>query len=50
MTASPDELSRWLGTQSGTKVAAHIATADADLSEDLKLSLANVKRHKRKSR
>jgi hypothetical protein len=46
VTASPEELSRWLGRESGSKKPVHIATEDADLSVDLKLSLTDLKRHR----
>jgi hypothetical protein len=47
---SPDQLSRWLGRESGTKEPVHIATDDADLSADLKRGLAELRRHKRQDR
>ena len=45
-----DELSRWLGRESGAKEPVRIVTDDADLSGDLKRGLTEVKRHKRKRR
>jgi hypothetical protein len=41
-----DELSRWIGRESGTKEPVRIATDDADLSGNLKRGLAELKRHK----
>jgi hypothetical protein len=47
---TPEELSRWLGRESGTKEPVRIATDDADLSVDLRRGLAELKRHKRQRR
>lgn len=44
-----EELSRWLRRESGTKEPVHIATDNADLSTDLKASLSDLKRHRRRS-
>jgi hypothetical protein len=41
-----EELSRWLGKESGTKEPVRIATDDADLSADLKRGLAELKHQK----
>jgi hypothetical protein len=41
-----EELSRWLGKESGTMEPVHIATGDADLSADLKRGLAEMKHQK----
>jgi hypothetical protein len=40
VTASPEQLNRWLGTESVTSQPVHIAGGDADLSADLKRALA----------
>ena len=45
-----EELSRWLGRESGTTEPVRIATDDADLSGDLKRGLAELTRHKRQRR
>jgi hypothetical protein len=45
---TPDQLSRWLGRESGTNEPVRIATDDSDLSGDLKRGLSMAKReHKR---
>ena len=43
---TPEELSRWLGKETGTQEAVHIAADDADLSADLKRGLAVLKHQK----
>jgi hypothetical protein len=43
----PEELNRWLDRDSGLSPAAHIAAADADLSAELKQSLAQIKKKSR---
>jgi hypothetical protein len=43
---TPEELSRWLGKESGTQEPVRIATDDADLSADLKRGLAELKHQK----
>lgn len=40
MTASPEELSRYLGREAGLDVPVHIATESMDLSADLKRALS----------
>ena len=40
MTASPEELSRYLGHEAGLEVPVHIASEDMDLSADLKRALS----------
>ncbi len=40
MTASPEELSRYLGREAGLDVPVHIASEDMDLSADLKHALS----------
>lgn len=42
VTASPEELSRWLGRESGSKESPHIVTDNVDLSADLKRGLAEL--------
>jgi len=39
MTASPEELSEYLGREAGLDVPVHIASEDMDLSADLKRAL-----------
>ena len=40
LTASPEELSRYLGREAGLDVPVHIASEDMDLSADLKHALS----------
>jgi hypothetical protein len=40
MTASPEELSRYLGREAGLDVPVHIASDEMDLSADLKRALS----------
>ena len=40
ITASPEELSRYLGREAGLDVPVHIASEDMDLSADLKHALS----------
>ena len=47
MTASTEELSRYMGREAGLDVPVHIATEDVDLSVDLKRALSYA-RHGRK--
>lgn len=42
-TASPEELSQYLGRESGLDVPVHIASEDMDLSADLKRALSYVR-------
>ena len=54
MTASPEELSRYLGREAGLDVPVHIASEKMDLSADLKRALsyarAGAKKKKQSSR
>ena len=54
MTASPEELSRYLGREAGLEVPVHIASEDMDLSADLKRALsyarAGAKKKKQSSK
>jgi len=43
MTASPEELSRYLGREAGLDVPVHIASEDMDLSADLKHALSHAR-------
>ena len=43
MYASREELSQYLGREAGLDVPVHIATANADLSADLKRALAHAR-------
>jgi hypothetical protein len=47
MTASTEELSRYMGREAGLDVPVHIASEDMDLSVDLKRALSYT-RHGRK--
>jgi hypothetical protein len=47
VTASTEELSRYMGREAGLDVPVHIATEDMDLSADLKRALLHA-RHGRK--
>ena len=49
VTASPEELSGWLGKESGANDSVHIATDNADLTADLKRGLADLKHHTRQT-
>ena len=48
VVATPAELNRWLGRESGERV--HVATAEADLAAELKRGLAYVRDEKRLTR
>jgi hypothetical protein len=48
VVATPEELNKWLGRESGEPV--HVATAEADLAAELKRGLAYVRSGKRQSR
>ena len=54
MTASPEELSRYLGREAGLDVPVHIASEEMDLSTDLKRALsyarAGAKKKKQSSK
>src|SRR5579864_6167500 len=43
MTASPEELSRYLGHEAGLEVPVHIASEDIDLSAELKRALSHAR-------
>ena len=43
ITASPEELSRYLGREAGLDVPVHIASEDMDLSADLKHALSHAR-------
>jgi hypothetical protein len=47
ITASPEDLNRWLGREAGGKPL-HVATEQGDLSTDLKRGLAYLKNHKKR--
>ncbi len=47
MEASPEELSRWLGRESGRDQAVRIATGTGDLSADLHRALLEVRRRRK---
>ena len=49
VSASPEELTAWVGTERGKKEPVHIATAGEDLLADLKQGLSYVQR-KQKTR
>jgi hypothetical protein len=46
--ASPEELSRWMGRESGLQEPVHIATDNADLTADLKRGLSDIRHHRRR--
>jgi|SRR5215469_5372357 len=48
VVASPEELNRWLGRESGEPV--HLATESADLAADLKRGLAYVRSQRKQGR
>jgi hypothetical protein len=48
VVASPEELNKWLGRESGEPV--HVATEEADLSSELKRGLAYVRGQKHQAR
>jgi phage terminase Nu1 subunit (DNA packaging protein) len=48
MVASQEELSRWLGRESGAKQPVRIATDNADLAGDLRRALADARQRRRK--
>lgn len=51
MTAKPEELSKWLSTESGAKAPVHISqAADQDLLSNLRKGLAQARSDKRMSR
>jgi hypothetical protein len=50
MTASPEELSRYLGREAGLDVPVHIATGDMDLFADLRRGLAYTRRSNKSNR
>ena len=47
MTASPAELNRWLGRESGKDQAVRIVTGTADLSADLHRALLDARRRRK---
>jgi hypothetical protein len=47
VTASPEDLNRWLGRESGLSEPAHIAGNESDLSAELKRGLAALKQKNR---
>ena len=50
MTATPEELSRYLGREAGLDVPVHIATENMDLSADLKRALSYARAGKTEKR
>jgi hypothetical protein len=46
ITASVDQLTRWLGQESGLPTAAHLPTGEEDLSQYLKAGLAEARKSK----
>jgi hypothetical protein len=48
VVATPEELNKWLGRESGEPV--HVATGEADLAAELKRGLAYVRDEKRLTR
>jgi hypothetical protein len=50
MTASPEELSRYLGREAGLDVPAHIASEEMDLSANLKRALLYARERAKKKK
>src|SRR6266700_353719 len=50
MTATPEELSRYLGREAGLEVPVHIASENMDLSADLKRALSYARAGNSKKR
>jgi hypothetical protein len=50
VTASKQELSRWLGRESGLQAPVHIAADSADLTADLKKGLTYLRSDQKKKR
>ena len=50
MTASTEELSRYMGREAGLDVPVHIATADMDLSADLKRALSYARQGSKRAK
>ena len=51
MTAAPDELSRWLGKESGAREAIHITQgSDSDLLQNLRRGLKQARAEKNRRR
>jgi hypothetical protein len=48
VVATPEELNKWLGKESGEPV--HVATNDTDLSAELKRGLSHVRKEHRRPR
>ena len=46
--ASKDELSHWLGREAGTQEAVRIASENEELAADLKRSVANARKQRRR--
>ncbi|HEX3351554.1 MAG TPA: hypothetical protein VHS34_01930 [Terriglobales bacterium] len=46
--ASPEELTKWIGTELGRSEPIHIASEDEDLAADLKRGLSYVRQQKKK--
>jgi hypothetical protein len=46
VSASPDALTRWVGTENGKIEPIHIASAQEDLGRDLKQALTYVRSHR----
>ncbi len=43
--ATPEELTKWVGTQMGKSEPVHIASEDEDLTADLKMGLSYIRKH-----
>ena len=50
VTASKQELSSWLGRESGVRSPVHIATDSSDLTNDLKRGLTYIRSNSKKRR
>jgi hypothetical protein len=47
VVATPDELNKWLGRESGEPV--HVATNESDLSAELKRGLTHIRKERREA-
>jgi len=48
VSASPEDLTAWVGTERGQKEPVHIASEDEDLLGDLKQGLSYVRQQQKK--
>jgi hypothetical protein len=50
VSASPEELTAWVGTERGQKEPVHIASEDEDLLADLKQGLSRVRQQQKNTK